>query len=202
MRGWSHFNPDENLAADRIAMRSRSRDRPLTEVDVCRNISNRGVQSDHRQSYSRRTSDAREMNGHAVFESVSQSTRRLVERSRSRDCVAGGSADCGAAARSRPRRSYGLLRAWSEDFGSQPHPRQQAEISAKAKHRYTGRERFEEGHDNRHGGNFSEYFTPRRRHYSHRERWEEGHDDRDGYSYNDHAPSVRPTTDSAGFICQ
>jgi len=65
--------------------------------------------------------------------------------------------------------------------------------------RFTGRERFHEGHDDRIEGNFAEYYTPRLRPYTHRERWCEGHDDRDGWTYGDHAASVRPFSDPAGF---
>lgn len=68
--------------------------------------------------------------------------------------------------------------------------------------RFTGRERFTEGHDDRNGGCFAEYYTPRRRPYSHRDRWTQGHDDRDGRTYADHASSVRPFSDPDGFACQ
>jgi len=69
-------------------------------------------------------------------------------------------------------------------------------------HRFSGRERFTEGHDDRDGGCFVEYYTPRRRPYTHRDRWTQGHDDRDGRTYADHVPSVRPLLDPERFACQ
>merc|ERR1712217_355575 len=69
-------------------------------------------------------------------------------------------------------------------------------------HRFTGRERFTEGHDDRDGGCFAEYYTPRRRVYTHRDRWIEGHDDRDGMTYAHHASSVRPFSDPQRFARQ
>lgn len=65
--------------------------------------------------------------------------------------------------------------------------------------RFTGRQRFEEGHDNRDACNFEEYYRPKYRFHTHEERWNLGHDDRDGWTYHDHAPSVRPWTDPRGF---
>eukprot|EP00418_Pyrodinium_bahamense_P022586 CAMPEP_0179149418 /NCGR_PEP_ID=MMETSP0796-20121207/72384_1 /TAXON_ID=73915 /ORGANISM="Pyrodinium bahamense, Strain pbaha01" /LENGTH=164 /DNA_ID=CAMNT_0020850257 /DNA_START=1 /DNA_END=495 /DNA_ORIENTATION=- len=141
--------------------------------------------------------------------------RRLAERSRSRDGDPRGEAhtrgsrpgDVNIAELGSPgfRRHYGVMRAWTEEWGSFSAPRDQVRNASRhsaiqgRQHRYTGRERFEEGHDDRAGGDFAEYYTPTRQPYTHRERWGEGHDDRDGWRYCDHAPSVRPFTDPNGF---
>lgn len=65
--------------------------------------------------------------------------------------------------------------------------------------RPSGRLRFQEGHDDRGGEDFAEYYTPWIRPYTHEERWQDGHDDRDGWTCRHHAPSVRPVSDPVGF---
>jgi len=169
MRAWGQANQGRMQDSQRLAMRSRSRDAPVR--DATRQRDGRTL-----QIVSQEQTSAEEANRVAIGNDGNESSGRA-------------------------RR--GVLRGWSGEHASQledlPSSTRLGHDSHRHKRRYTGRERFEEGHDNRLGSNFDEYYTPRWRPYTHQERWEEGHDDRDGYTYNDHASSVRPFTDRKGF---